>query len=126
MIRILRHPARAAAQNLIQPYADGRTEVNVLGLTSISGPPEAWLIEGHDSLASLEAVDSALSLAGSRGDAPLDYLPLSATAIAVYRPGLSHRSEEAIRLMPIGRRSPIRLLPEGHRERMCFCLRWPR
>ena len=100
-----------AAQNLIQPYADGRadgrTEVNVLGLTSISGPPEAWLIEGHDSLASLEAVDSALSLAGSRGDAPLDYLPLSATAIAVYRPGLRHRPEEAIRPTP-AQKSPRR------------------
>ena len=102
MIRILRYPARAARTDLIRPYAEGGTAVQVLGLTAISGPPEKWLIEGHDSFASLQAVDSALSSA-TRGDAPADYLPFSASAIAAYRPGLSYRPEEAIRLLPKAR-----------------------
>ena len=103
MIRVLRTAGPAPKYDLIRPYADAKTSVNVFGLGSISGPSETWLIEAHDSFESLEAVDTALAYNAPGGTAILDSLPLSASTIALYRPGLSYRPEEAIRSLPKAR-----------------------
>ena len=90
-----RSPALAgAAARLIQPFVDGRAPVTALGFTAISGPSEVWLLETLDSFALLEDVDRALSVE-----------PLTPTSgfIAVYRPALSYRPEDAIKLFPRSR-----------------------
>lgn len=95
MIRFLRHGAQnAAASDLVRPYVDGGARVPVFAATSITGVPETWLLEAHDSFAGLEAVDRAL-LAGA-GAAPPRWRE---TFIGVYRPGLSYRPEEAAKLL---------------------------
>ncbi len=96
VVRMHRSPALAgAAARLIQPFVDGRAPVTALGFTAISGPSEVWLLETLDSFALLEDVDRALS-ASNRPDADLSF-------IAVYRPALSYRPEDAIKLFPRSR-----------------------
>ena len=83
-------------------YADARIAVNVLGLRAVSGLDETWLMETHDTFASIEEVDQALASAcparNSKPRANLasdDVLPLARSLIALYRPGLSYRPDEA-------------------------------
>ena len=57
LLRLARNVQSATA---IQSYVNSRAAVNVLGMRAVSGPDEAWLIEMHDSFASLEGVDQAL------------------------------------------------------------------
>jgi hypothetical protein len=59
--RALPDDPRSSNRDLIRPYADGKAAVNVLALTSISGPAETWLIEAHDSFEGPEALDTALA-----------------------------------------------------------------
>src|SRR5260370_5525974 len=91
----------------IQPYADAKTAVMVLAMTSVSGVSETWLAEAHDSFESIEYVDKALAgFAPSRNAAyPTadDVLPPSRTLIALYRPGLSYRPDEAVKNLPKAR-----------------------
>lgn len=39
------------------PYAPGQAPVSVIAMSVIAGPAENWLIEMHNSFASLEKVD---------------------------------------------------------------------
>lgn len=57
---------RIVRNGSIQPYSYGNANVNVLGLTAISGLSENWLIELHDSFGSLEDLDKTLAV-GVRG-----------------------------------------------------------
>ena len=90
-----------------RPYADAKTAVNVLGMRAVSGPDEAWLMEMHDSFASIEEVDQALASArpvgNSNASANLpsdDLLAPARLLIALYRPGLSYRPDEAAKNLP--------------------------
>ena len=47
---------------LIQSYAAAQADVTVIAATSISGDPETWLLESHDSFASIEDLDQKLSI----------------------------------------------------------------
>src|SRR5215471_6977333 len=83
-------------------YADARTEVNVLGMRAASGLDEVWLMEMHDSFASIEEVDQALASVrqtgnsnGSANPASDDLLPPARLLISLYRPALSYRPDEA-------------------------------
>ena len=83
-------------------YADARIAVNVLGMRAVSGLDETWLMETHDTFASIEEVDQALASAcparNSKPRANLasdDVIPLARSLIALYRPGLSYRPDEA-------------------------------
>ena len=105
LIRLIRRPPLPADTDQISEYAKSQAGVNVFGMNSVSGPAETWFIEGHDSFASIEAVDTALANA-RRESAPLaipDAVPLMSSAIALYLPGLSYRPEEAIKLLPKAR-----------------------
>jgi hypothetical protein len=84
-------------------YSDARVAVTVLGMTATSGPFESWFLEMHDSFASIEAVDKALSIPRTGVPYSDDVLPPSTTLIALYRPNLSHRSDEAAKSMPKAR-----------------------
>ena len=89
----------------VRPYADAHISVNVVGMAAITGRPETWLIEVHDSFASIEDVDKALRPlapfgAMVEGDQPSsDILAGSRSLIAVYRPGYSYRPEQAVRAL---------------------------
>jgi hypothetical protein len=95
---------RVVRQGNIGPYINGQAPVNVFGMSAISGPAENWLLEMHDSFASLENVDRILSRASpltTKDAAPFpDLLADSQTLIASYRPNLSYRADEGIQMFP--------------------------
>ena len=95
ILQLIRRPGTVVAP--IRPYADARAAVEVLGMVSITGPPEAWQIESHQSFASIEDLDKAV---GPVAPAQADPLALSSTLIAFYRPGWSYRADQAIRMFP--------------------------
>ena len=57
LVRVIRSPL----QPYSKLYADAQAAVTVLGMNSISGPSESWLIEMHDSFATIEELDTALN-----------------------------------------------------------------
>ena len=98
VIRVIRNGS-------IQPYVDVGPAVNVLGMSSVSGFSETWLIEIHDSFGSLEDVDRALSTvtpagAGARAASPDDLLTQSKSLVGTYIPGLSYHPDQAIQILP--------------------------
>jgi hypothetical protein len=95
ILQLIRRPGAVIAP--IRPYADARAAVDALGMVSITGPPEAWQIESHQSFASIEDLDKAV---GPVAPAQADPLALSSTLIAFYRPGWSYRADQAIRMFP--------------------------
>src|ERR1019366_6427728 len=95
ILQLIRRPGSVIAP--IRPYADARAAVDVLGMVSITGLPEAWQIESHQSFASIEDLDKAVgpiapagTFAGSSDPSQEDPLALSRTLIAFYRPGWSY------------------------------------
>ena len=91
LIRIIRNGS-------IKPYAATRAPVTLLGMKSISGFQETWMMEAHDSFASIENLEQTIR------EAPEDRAPVpSRIMIARYRPGLSYRPEQAIRMYPKAR-----------------------
>lgn len=91
VVRIVRNAS-------IQPYAYSNAAVNVLGMSAISGPSESWLVELHDSFGSIEDLAYKLGPAASGAGPALpddQLLASSKTLVAVYRPELSYRPDEA-------------------------------
>jgi hypothetical protein len=94
LIRVVRQGAA-----YINVYS--KVPVDVISMSALSGPAEVWLIELHNSFASIEDLDKAFSAAGSGmptngpvlGD---DVLPSSRAWIARHRPELSYRPELAM------------------------------
>jgi hypothetical protein len=95
---------RLVRQGTIQPYVAIQALVNVLSTSVIAGPSENWLIEMHDSFASLENVDRALRRSSplqTKDAAPFpDLLARSQTLVASYLPALSYRADEGMQLFP--------------------------
>jgi hypothetical protein len=94
----------------VRPYADAKAAVDVVGMTAVTGLPETWLLETHQSFASIEDLDKGLSAVTPLSPtidsaAPFqdDVLAPSRTMIATYRPGWSYRPEQAIRMFPRSR-----------------------
>jgi len=84
----------------VRPYSDTGAHVNVVGIASVTGRPETWLIELHDSFASIEDVDKSLRSMGPFGaisgqEASGDILGDARTFIGTFRPGFSYRPEQA-------------------------------
>lgn len=76
--------------------------MDVLGLRSITGTQQAWLVEAHGSFASIEATDKALTAAATAsGDGSGD--AQFATLIGLLRPGLSYRPMDAIKALAASR-----------------------
>jgi hypothetical protein len=95
ILQLIRRPGSFIAP--LRPYADARAAVDVVGMASITGVPEAWQIESHQSFASIEDLDKAI---GPAAPSRQDPLALSRTLIAFYRPGWSYRADQAIRMFP--------------------------
>ena len=98
------------AAGAIRPYGDARAAVNVIGMTSVTGLPETWLVEEHYSFASVEDTDRALDAAGAfRSNARQvdsaqdDIMAPAHTLLLRYRPDLSYRPDQAIRMFPRSR-----------------------
>lgn len=107
MIRIFREqlkPGKAAAHEkfeagYVQAFSRAGAKTHYVAMASISGSPEAWYIEGHDSFEALGAADkevegnAALSAdLESLAARDADFLNNSATIIARYREDLSYRA----------------------------------
>jgi hypothetical protein len=99
LIRVIRNAARANNQG----YAEAKDAITVLGATAVSGPSETWYFEMLDSFASLEDLDKALPMAATGIPYSDDVLPPARTLIALYRPNLSHRWDEAAKMIPRAR-----------------------
>jgi hypothetical protein len=85
----------------IEPYANANAPISLFGMRSISGVAETWILEAHDSFGSIEDLDSALGAVSPGHQRNLEIGGLgSRTLIALYRPGLSYRSDQAIRMFP--------------------------
>jgi hypothetical protein len=100
----------------IKPYANARAALNVIGMASVTGLPETWLLESHYSFASVEDLDqrlSALAPVHALNDPsdPLhdDVLTPSRTILAQYRSNWSYRPDQAIRMFPRARYFQISL-----------------
>jgi len=91
LIRLIRNGS-------IKPYSATRAPVTLFGMKSISGFQETWLMETHDSFASIENLEKTISNAMED-----DATAPSRTMIALYRPGLSYRPDQAIRMYPKAR-----------------------
>lgn len=92
----------------VEAYRTAKSGVDIIGIRSVTGPSQLWLMEAHASFASIEALDQALAqVAPNR---PSDITPVrdwllarSTTLLGLYRPGLSYRPEDAIKLLPSAR-----------------------
>ena len=108
ILQLVRKPGTRGPAS--RTYATAGAAVNVIGMAAITGLPETWLLEAHDSFASVERLDRALSSlppapgAGDLSD-PLqdDVLAPSRTMIAIYRHSWSNRPSEAVRFLPKAR-----------------------
>lgn len=81
-------------------YTKAQSPVRWLGMTSVSGPSEAWFLTGLESFEALEKNDAstdglpALSAERDRlAAADGDLLARTSTILARYRPGLSYQPE---------------------------------
>lgn len=105
ILQLIRRPGVVIAP--IRPYANAGAVVDALGMVSITGLPEAWQIELHQSFAGIEDLDKAVGPTAPAGTFNVpseasqdDPLALSRTLIAFYRPNWSYRADQAIRTFP--------------------------
>jgi hypothetical protein len=84
---------RVVRNGRIGPYVTFKPAVNVIGMFSLAGPSEGWLVELHDSFGSLEDLDKALIPAGS-------ITPDASALIGTLRPDLSYRGPEITQNLP--------------------------
>ena len=99
IIRVIRNAQRSNNQG----YAEAKDAITVLGATSVTGPSETWSFEMLDSFASMEDLDKALSMVSAGVPYSDDVLPPARTLIALYRANLSHRWDEAAKIIPKAR-----------------------
>ena len=102
IVQLVRKPGTAGAS--IKPYADAGAAVHVIGMRSVTGLPETWMVENHYTFASVEDLDQKLAaLAPVRvmndPSDPLydDVLAPTRTMLALYHPEWSYRADQAIR-----------------------------
>jgi hypothetical protein len=102
VIRLIRQPGATPGTEAIRGHRTARVPVDVIGLRSVTGVAQNWLVEAHGSFASLEATDTALAGAGvaSRGSASDSGF---ATLVGLLRPGLSYRPVEALKAIATAR-----------------------
>src|SRR5579872_3068081 len=92
----------------VRPYGDAKAAVNVIGMTAMTGEPETWMVESHNTFASIEDLDRGITSvtppmrpAADPSD-PLwdDVLAPPRTMILTYTPAWSYRADQAIRMFP--------------------------
>jgi hypothetical protein len=104
LIRLIRKTSGPVVNpGVIDAHRNARAAVDVVGLKSITGQHQVWLVEAHGSFSSVEAVDRALASQVGQADSGPDEVFAPATLIGLLRPGLSYRPEEAIKALPNAR-----------------------
>jgi hypothetical protein len=99
LLRFIRKPSGPTVNpNVIEMHRAARVPVDVLGLKSITGTQQVWLVEAHGSFASIEATDKALAAVPAPPDPDAPLAP--ATLVGLLRPGLSYRPEDALKALP--------------------------
>jgi hypothetical protein len=107
ILQIVRKPG-TGGNGTLRPYSDAKAAVDVVGMTAITGLPETWGIELHQTFAEIEDLDRALVSAPVNGanyaqPTAEDILAPSRTMILLYQPGWSYRPQEAVRRFPRAR-----------------------
>lgn len=107
ILQIIRKPGTGAS-GTIRPYRGAKAAVDVVGMTAITGLPETWGIELHQTFAEIEDLDRALAASAPRGSvypeqSQDDLLAPARTMILLYQPGWSYRPQDAIRRFPRAR-----------------------
>lgn len=101
LIRLLRRPSGGGVNtDMIKTHRNARVPVDVIGLRSITGVQQSWLVEAHGSFASIEATDAALTAVGGTGDSADAGYP---TLVGLLRPGLSYRPVDAMKALSLAR-----------------------
>ena len=101
IIRLIRRPLSGGdPSEIVRNHRSARVPVDVIGVRSLSGVPQSWLLEAHGSFASIEATDSALAAGAGNSDAGAGGY---ATLVGLLRPGLSYRPADAIKTLPLAR-----------------------
>jgi hypothetical protein len=90
----------------MRPYAEVQAPLNVWGLTTLTGVSESWAVEAHDSFASIEELDKLLNppggpraANGDNGHVADDVLGPSKAMVAIYRPDVSYRPDQAVKAL---------------------------
>jgi hypothetical protein len=99
LIRVIRNAQRSGNQG----YAEAKDAITVLAATSVTGPSETWSFEMLDSFASMEDLDKALPMVSTGVPYSDDVLPPARSLVALYRANLSHRWDEAAKMIPKAR-----------------------
>jgi hypothetical protein len=104
ILQVIRKPG-TGGNGTIRPYNGAKAAVEVVGMTAITGLPETWGIELHQSFAEIEDLDRAIAATAVRGStyaepSQEDLLAPTRTMILLYQPGWSYRPQEAIRRLP--------------------------
>jgi hypothetical protein len=97
ILQVIRKPGGVAGAG--RPYAAAKANIDVVGMSSMTGQPETWLVELHSLFASIEDLDRAMTALGATGAAQTgdNLLAPERTVIALYQPGWSYRPQEALR-----------------------------
>jgi len=108
ILQLVRRPGTAGAS--IKPYANAGAAVQVIGMRSVTGLPETWMMEAHYSCASIEELDQRMAALApakvlNEGADALseDALTPARTIMALYRDEWSYRAPDAIRAFPKAR-----------------------
>ena len=103
IVRLVRMPSGPTInQSAIQMHRAARVPVDVLGLQSITGTQQVWLLEAQGSFARIEATDKALAATQTPADADR-LLSASDAFVGLLRPGLSYRPADAIKAIAAAR-----------------------
>ncbi len=93
---------------------------NILGMTTMTGPDQAWFLESHDSFGSVEAAETAFERPDAKyaqlDELDAEFRSSSRAWLAVYRPDISFHGSELMQNLPKARyfnTTIIRIQP-GH------------
>ncbi len=93
---------------------------NVLGMTSMTGPDQAWFLEGHDSFGAVETTLAAFEKPDAKyaqlDELDAEFRSSSRVWLAVYRPDISFHGQDLMQNLPKSRyfnTTIIRIQP-GH------------
>ena len=101
LLRIVRR--HVSPRDPVAPYRAAKPAVEVIGMRSVSGSSQTWLMEAHGTFTSLENSDAALSRTYTSNDAEDELIAPSVSLLCLFRDALSYRPDEALKLMPAAR-----------------------
>jgi hypothetical protein len=121
ILRIVRNPVF----NADHPYARANAVIEVLGMRSLTGTGEGWIVEQHPTFVSIEDLDKAMGNSDPSNwieprTAPADeVLGPGRILIAYYHEGWGYHSEDAVRMLPRARFFNVtiyRVRPDGDND----------